>query len=60
MQACYAKKDEIKEDYFKNKLEYEIEKNEISHLEWLAKQKQNLIDREDAKRKRIEERKQTL
>jgi hypothetical protein len=60
LQACYTKKDEIKEAYFKDKLEYEIEKNEISHLEWLARQKQTLIDREEGKKRRIEERKQTL
>jgi len=41
-------------------LEFDIEQNEIYHIERMAKDKQRLIDREERKVKLIEERKQRL
>lgn len=57
MQKLYSQKDQIREEYYKNKLEYEIEKDEIFHYEWMAKEKQRLVDREKQKTERIEARK---
>lgn len=50
----------MREAYFKAKLEYELEKDEIYHAEWIVKEKNRLIEREQAKIRRIEERKQAL
>lgn len=60
LQKLYDQKNEAKEEYYKNKLEWEIEKDEIYHNEWIAKKKQELIDREARKKEIIEERKQKL
>jgi len=47
----------MREAYYKDKLEYEIESDEIKHNEWIANQKQRFIDREEQKKQRIEARK---
>jgi chromosome segregation ATPase len=60
LQALYDKKNTVREHYFKEKLEFELEKAEIYHAEWIAKEKNRLIEREQAKLRRIEERKQAL
>ena len=39
MQILYSKKDELREEYFKNKLDYELEHEEVRHAEWVANQK---------------------
>jgi hypothetical protein len=39
LQTLYTTKAETKEEYFKTKLEYEIEYDEIRHSEWIANQK---------------------
>jgi hypothetical protein len=39
LQTLYTTKAETKEEYFKSKLEYEIEYDEIRHSEWIANQK---------------------
>ena len=46
--------------YYKSKLEFEIENDEIYHVEWIARQKQKLISQEEHKKIRQEERKQEL
>ena len=56
----YTKKDEVREQYYKDKLEYEIENDQIRHAEWISNQKQRLIEKEEYKKKRIEERKKAL
>lgn len=56
----YDRKNETREEYFKAKLEFEIQRDEIYHVEKLAKQKQQFIDRERQKVERIEARKQAL
>lgn len=60
MQTLFDKKNECREAYFKSKLEYEIEKDEIYHAEWIARELEKIIEREKAKIRRIEERKQAL
>jgi hypothetical protein len=39
VQSLYAKKDELREEYFKNKLDYELEHDEVKHAEWIANSK---------------------
>jgi hypothetical protein len=36
MQECFTKKDELREEYFKNKLDYELEHEDIKHSEWIS------------------------
>jgi hypothetical protein len=36
----------VREAYFKAKLEFELEKDEIYHAEWILKEKNRLIERE--------------
>ncbi len=31
----FAKKDELREQYFKNRYDYEIQRAEISHINWI-------------------------
>jgi len=56
----FQKKNDLREDYYKDKLAFETEKDEINQIEWMAREKQKIIDREENKKKRIEERKQML
>ena len=60
LNKLYTKKNEIREQYYQTKLEYEIERDEIHQAEYIAKEKQRLIDREAQKKERIEARKQEL
>lgn len=60
IQESYDKKYEIREAYYKGKLEFDIEKAEISQNEWMANQKQRIIEHEEYKQTKIEERKQAL
>ena len=50
----------MKEAYYKQKLEFEIEQNTVRHIERMARDKQRLIDEKEYKAKKIEERKQNL
>lgn len=47
----------MREEYFKSKLEYEIERDVINNADWMLRQKTKLEDRENLKKKIIEERK---
>lgn len=60
IQELQDKKYETKEAYYKEKYEYDLERAEISQIEWMAKEKQRIIDQEQYKQKKIEERKQSL
>lgn len=60
LQTLYDKKNAMREEYFKAKLEFELERDEVYHSEWIAKEKQRLIDREKQRLERIEARKQAL
>ena len=60
LEKLYAQKNTVKEEYYKNKLEFETEKDEIYNLEWMAKEKQRILDFETEKVRRIEVRKQAL
>ena len=53
----FEKKNELKEDYYKGKLEYEIEFDEIRHKEWISREKIWIIEQEESRVKRLEERK---
>lgn len=56
----HAQKDEARENYYKAKLEYELEADEIYHKEQVARRKQQLVEREEYRKKIIEERKQQM
>lgn len=56
----YDKKDETREAFYKAKYEYDLEKAEIGQIEWMMKEKQRIIDQEEYKQRKIEERKQAL
>ena len=58
MNDVIEKKKEEKEQYYKEKLEFEIEQDQIRHGEYIAKAKQRLQDKAEEKKKRLEERKQ--
>jgi hypothetical protein len=60
LNELFKKKDVLREAYYKDKLEFEIQKDEVNHIEWMTRQKQYFIDREENRKKRIEERKQML
>jgi hypothetical protein len=47
----------LKEEYYKGKLEYEIEFDEIRHKEWISREKLWIIEQEESRVKRLEERK---
>jgi hypothetical protein len=58
LNKIHEKKNEERELYYKAKLEYELESDIIYHSDWIAKEKARLIEREEYKKKVIEERKQ--
>lgn len=60
LNKLYAKKTEIREQYYKTKLEFEIERDELHLADYIAREKQRLIDREQYKKERIEAKKQAL
>ena len=60
MQKLYSQKNQVREDYFQAKLEFEIEKDAIHHSDWIAKEKQRIAEREKQRLERIEARKQAL
>ena len=57
LQALYTKKDEIREEYFKNCYEFELERDKIKYAEWIRNTKQNKVEYEEKKKKLIEEKK---
>lgn len=60
LNGYYAQKDELREEFHKGKLEYEIEHDLIRHNEWIAQQKERLLHREKQKEERLAARKQQL
>ena len=60
MQKHYDKKEEIREEYYKNKLEFETELDQIRHVERIAKEKIRLIEFEESRKQRLEAKKQAL
>ena len=60
LQKHFSKKDELREEYFKNRLEYELENDAIRHAEWIAREKAYLLEREQRKQEKIAARKQAL
>lgn len=57
MGKIQEKKKEEKEHYYKAKLEFELEDNELYHYERMAKDKAYLIEKEERRKKVVEERK---
>jgi uncharacterized coiled-coil DUF342 family protein len=45
----FSKKDELREQYFKNRYDYEIQRAEINHINWIKDQKERIIAREAEK-----------
>lgn len=60
LNKLFDRKNEVREEFFKAKLEYEIQKDEISHAEWIKRQKEQLVEREKEKAERIAARKQAM
>lgn len=60
LDKLFDRKDETREEYFKAKLDYEIQKDQIAHAEWIKRQKEQLAEREKLKAERIEAKKQAL
>ena len=40
LDRLFDRKNETREEYFKAKLEYEIQKDQIAHAEWIKRQKE--------------------
>lgn len=57
LSSLHTRKDELREEYFKGRLEYEIQMDAIRHAEWISYEKQRLVERESRKAARLEERK---
>lgn len=60
LNKLFDRKNEVREEFFKAKLEFEIQKDEISHAEWIKRQKEQLAEREKEKAERVAARKQAL
>lgn len=60
LNKLFSKKHDIKEQYYKTKLEHSLERIQINHAEYIAREKQRLIDREALKKERIAQRKQEM
>ena len=57
LQKFYDKKNQMREDYFQLKMEFELERDEVYHAEWVAREKQKLIDNQKFRQEKIEARK---
>lgn len=55
--ALYAKKDELREIHFKNRYDYEVQRDLINHITWLKDKKENILNREVEKVQLAEQRK---
>jgi len=53
----YAQKDELREEFHKQKLEFEIELELIRHTEWITREKERLVTRDTVKQERLTARK---
>lgn len=53
----YAQKDELREEFHKQKLEFEIELELIRHTEWITREKERLVARDTVKQERLTARK---
>lgn len=60
LQGHYTKKDELREEFFKARWEFEIENDLVRHNEWILREKERIKERDNAKQARIEARKQQL
>ena len=47
----------IKEEYYQNKFDYEVENEAIKYSEWIQKQKTYIIEKEKKKEERLNARK---
>ena len=56
----FEKKTKVREDYFKESYEYELEADKVSYSDWIVKMKKKKLEEEEERKKFIEERKQEL
>ena len=53
LQKYYTQKDQEREEFYKARLEYETQVDQIRHIDWITKQKQYLEEREKGKQERL-------
>lgn len=56
----YAKKDEKRELYWKARYDFKEQRNTIDHIEWMQRQKDKVIQNEEYKMEREEERQDAI
>jgi hypothetical protein len=56
MSDLFEQKDQKREEFWKARFEFEIQKEEIAHIEWMVRQKDKVINRESEQKQLVEER----
>ena len=51
----YSNKDNIREEYWKGRYDYKKQREEITHIEWMQRQKDRIVQRAAQKQERDEE-----
>lgn len=52
----FEQKDVKREEYWKARFDFEIQKEEIAHIEWMHRQKERVLNRESEQKQLVEER----
>lgn len=60
LKEIYSQKDEVREEYYKTKFEYEVENDEIKHFEHIVRVKETLGLRDQQRQERLAARTQAL
>ena len=56
LNALYAKKDEMRENYWKGRYDFKQQRETIQHIEWMQRQKDKVVNAKQYKLEREEER----
>ena len=43
---AFAQKDKVRDNYFKSRYDFEVQRDLISHINWLQSQKDRIVERE--------------
>jgi len=56
LSKLFEKKDEVREVYWKARFDFEVQKEEIMYIEWMMRQKDRVVNREQENKQIVEDR----
>ena len=60
MSKFFEQKNELKDEYFKRKFDYEVQRDEMNHIQWMMDKKETILNREKDRADAIEIKQQQI